>query len=317
MESELSKEQVNHLFIDQNSEGQRLDNFLFKTLKGVPKSHIHKLIRTGKIRVNFRRYDPSYKLQANDQVRIPPLRFANKPTVHKKQHREYEIIYEDKYLLVINKPSGIAVHGGSGVSLGIIEDLRLQIHAPYLELVHRLDKDTSGLLMIAKKRSSLRFLQTAMREHHIKKQYLTLSTAPWNSQKRDITWPLTKYNGKNGEKIVRVDLKNGQKAHSQFRLLTHFGSFSLLEVTLKTGRTHQIRVHMQKEGTPIALDERYGNYLLNRQLKKQGLSRLFLHAARLVVPSPAPEGGLLYLEAPLPKELQNFLQHLEKGKVTV
>ena len=116
---------------------------------------------------------------------------------------------------------------------------------------------------------------------------------------------------------MRVDLKNGQKAHSQFRLLTHFGSFSLLEVTLKTGRTHQIRVHMQKEGTPIALDERYGNYLLNRQLKKQGLSRLFLHAARLVVPSPAPEGGLLYLEAPLPKELQNFLQHLEKGKVTV
>lgn len=317
MESELSKEQVNHLLIDENSEGQRLDNFLFKTLKGVPKSHIHKLIRTGEIRVNKAKCHAFYKLRYNDQLRVPPLRFTQKASTPKKCGLNYEKVYEDKYLLVINKPAGIAVHGGSGINLGVIEDLRLQINAPYLELVHRLDKDTSGLLMIAKKRSSLRFLQTALRNHQIQKQYLALSIAPWDSRKRDITWPLTYYRGKNNEKIVRVDPKNGQKAHSQFRLLADFGSFSLLEVTLKTGRTHQIRVHMQKEGAPIALDERYGNYLLNRQLKKQGLPRLFLHAARLVMPSPAPEGGTLSLKAPLPKDLQNFLQRLKKGEITL
>ncbi|QRN41868.1 MAG: RluA family pseudouridine synthase [Neisseriaceae bacterium] len=304
--SQISKVKVNFLSITSEESGQRIDNYLQKHLKGVPKSHIHKIIRSGEVRINKQRIKSNYKIQENDSIRIPPVKITHNPLEKSIPLVPLPIIYEDDALLVINKPSGIASHGGSGLSFGVIEQLRKQRpEAKYLELVHRLDKDTSGLLMVAKKRKILIKLHEQFRQNHPKKIYLALSINRWDPKIKDIKLPLIKYQGEKGEKMVRVDT-NGQYAHSQFKIVENFSNNSLLEVTLKTGRTHQIRVHMQSENSPIAGDERYGNYALNKQLQKQGLKRMFLHALQLKIKHP-DEAHELTLEAPIPKDLGDFL----------
>ena len=321
----ISKNSVNYLSVDEASAGQRLDNFLIRLLKGVPKSHIHRIIRGGEVRVNKKRAAADSRLAAGDEVRIPPIRLAQKaePAEAAVPPREFDIVFEDEHLLVVDKPSGVAVHGGSGVSFGVIEQLRrARPQARYLELVHRLDKDTSGLLVVAKKRSALVKLHEAWRNDKPKKVYLALGMGAWPQGVRQVKLPLFKYTGAAGEKMVRVS-EEGQSAHTLFRVLESFGgaplhavglsALSLMEATLRTGRTHQIRVHMQSQNCPIAGDERYGDYTANRRLKKLGLKRMFLHAHRLELEHPA-SGETLVLTAPLPEELRQMLEGLRQGQ---
>ena len=323
----FSKEIVNHISVAEHEAGQRLDNYLIKILKGVPKSHIHRIIRGGEVRVNKGRAKPDWRVAAGDVVRIPPIRVAQSEnavsSLKNIPARQFDVVFEDDALLVINKPSGIAVHGGSGVSFGVIEQLRQsRPEAKYLELVHRLDKDTSGLLMIAKKRSALVKLHEMLRNDHPKKVYLALGVGAWQPENRHVRLPLVKYTGAAGEKMVRVG-DEGQSAHTIFRVLDTFSgcmthsvgisALSLVEATLKTGRTHQIRVHMQASGCPIAGDERYGDYQANRRLQKLGLKRMFLHAHRLVLAHPIT-GETMDWVAELPEELGAFLARLEAGE---
>ena len=320
----ISKDLVNHLSITEEDAGQRLDNFLIKILKGVPKSHIQRIIRAGEVRLNKKRCKPTDRIAAGDLLRIPPIRTAEKQRPSEAQQaapaREFDIVYEDDALLVINKPSGVAVHGGSGVSFGVIEQIRrARPEARYLELVHRLDKDTSGLLMIAKKRSALVKLHEAIRNDHPKKIYLALGVGKLAQDKIHVKLPLFKYTGAQGEKMVRVS-EDGQSAHTIFRVLKRFSGsilhqiglsdLSYVEATLKTGRTHQIRVHMQSQGCPIAGDERYGDYQANKRLQKIGLKRMFLHAAELHLHHPLTNEPLKLI-APLPQELQQLITILE------
>lgn len=318
----ISKELVSYLTISENEAEQRLDNFLIKILKGVPKSHIHRVIRAGEVRINKKRAKADQRLNIDDVVRIPPMRIAQH-IVSKElaPSREFTIVFEDDVLLVINKPAGVAVHGGSGVNFGVIEQLRqARPQQKYLELVHRLDKDTSGLLMIAKKRRALVQLHEEMRNHHLKKIYLALAVGDWYVSNCHVRLPLIKYTGSAGEKMVRVH-EQGQAAHTVFRVLEKFSGallyqhgirdLSLLEVTLKTGRTHQIRVHMQSQSCPIAGDERYGDYQSNRRLQKMGLKRMFLHAHYLEITHPLT-GKILHLRAPLPDELSQFINKLKQ-----
>ena len=322
----FSKEIVNHISVAEHEAGQRLDNYLIKILKGVPKSHIHRIIRGGEVRVNKGRAKPDWRVAAGDVVRIPPIRVAQSEnavsSLKNIPARQFDVVFEDDALLVINKPSGIAVHGGSGVSFGVIEQLRQsRPEAKYLELVHRLDKDTSGLLMIAKKRSALVKLHEMLRQDHPKKVYLALGVGAWQPENRHVRLPLVKYTGAAGEKMVRVD-DEGQSAHTIFRVLDTFSgclthsvgisTLSLVEATLKTGRTHQIRVHMQASGCPIAGDERYGDYQANKRLQKLGLKRMFLHAHRLVLAHPL-SGEMLDLVAGLPEELERVVERLAAG----
>ena len=323
----ISKDLVNHICVQEHESAQRLDNYLIKILKGVPKSHIHRIIRAGEVRVNKGRAKPETRIQTGDLIRIPPVRTAGKTAKSSLQPvpaRHFEIVYEDDALLVVNKPSGVAVHGGSGVSFGVIEQLRrARPEAKYLELVHRLDKDTSGLLMVAKKRSALVKLHEMLRNDHPKKIYWALGVGKWQPALRHVRLPLVKYTGAAGEKMVRVgSAEDGQSAHTVFRVLDTFSgerphsvgvsALSLVEATLKTGRTHQIRVHMQASGCPIAGDERYGDYQANRRLQKLGLKRMFLHAYSLELDHPLT-GEKLLLQAALPDDLQRFLDGLRAG----
>ena len=267
----ISKDLVNHICVQEHESAQRLDNYLIKILKGVPKSHIHRIIRAGEVRVNKGRAKPETRIQTGDLIRIPPVRTAEKTAKSSLQPvpaRHFEIVFEDDALLVVNKPSGVAVHGGSGVSFGVIDQLRrARPEAKYLELVHRLDKDTSGLLMVAKKRSALVKLHEMLRNDHPKKIYWAVGVGAWQPALRHVRLPLVKYTGAAGEKMVRVgSAEDGQSAHTVFRVLDTFSgerphsvgvsALSLVEAMLKTGRTHQIRVHMQASGWPIACDER-------------------------------------------------------------
>lgn len=315
----ISKDRVSRLTVGTEETGRRLDNFLTTLLKGVPKSHIHRIIRSGEVRINKKRAAADTRLNCGDEIRLPPLRTAARTAGAPIPAAQFDTVFEDDVLLVIDKPAGTAVHGGSGISFGIIEQLRRsRPDLPYLELVHRLDKDTSGLLMIAKKRSALVRLHEAFRRDHPKKIYLALGVGTWDAP-RHITLPLIKYTGSQGEKMVRT-AADGQSAHTAFRRLNEYGgsrlhqigirSLTLLEATLHTGRTHQIRVHMQSQNCPIAGDERYGDYQANRRLQKIGLKRMFLHAARLELAHPT-DGRPLILEAPLPAELQNLLAGLQ------
>lgn len=323
----ISKDLVNHICVQEHESAQRLDNYLIKILKGVPKSHIHRIIRAGEVRVNKGRAKPETRIQTGDLIRIPPVRVAEKAAKSSLQPvpaRHFEIVYEDDALLVVNKPSGVAVHGGSGVSFGVIEQLRrARPEAKYLELVHRLDKDTSGLLMVAKKRSALVKLHEMLRNDHPKKIYWALGVGAWQPALRHVRLPLVKYTGAAGEKMVRVgSAEDGQSAHTVFRVLDTFSgerphsvgisALSLVEATLKTGRTHQIRVHMRASGCPIAGDERYGDYQANRRLQKLGLKRMFLHAYSLELDHPLT-GEKLVLQAALPDDLQQFLDGLRAG----
>jgi len=302
---------VRRLLIDAGDAGQRLDNYLLRILKGVPKSRIYRIVRKGEVRVNKGRVDVSYKLQAGDELRIPPVRVAEEsaqPAVTEPLLKRLEavILYEDERLLVLDKPSGLAVHGGSGVSLGVIEALRqIRPRERRLELVHRLDRDTSGCLMIAKRASALRELHELLRENRVDKRYLALVSGRLERDRVVVQAPLLKNILRSGERMVRVD-PEGKPAETHFRVKQRFADATLVEAKLLTGRTHQVRVHLAHLGTPILGDEKYGRDEANKQARQSGLRRLFLHAESLSF--PWFEGGkALRVEAPLPADLQAFL----------
>lgn len=297
--------------IDADMAGQRLDNFLLANLKGVPKSRIYNLVRKGEVRVNKGRSRPDYKLAAGDLVRIPPVRQAQAEAALAKASNQMlallarSIVYEDEGLLVVNKPPGLAVHGGSGVLLGLIESLRqMRPEARYLELVHRLDRDTSGCIMVAKKRSYLRHLQAALRDKasgHVEKVYRALVVGSWPKRVHQVNAPLLRTEVGSDERYVRVH-PEGKPSLTLFKVLQRYQGFTLLEARPITGRTHQIRVHAQYSGCSLVGDEKYGSDELNAQFRGQGFRRLFLHAAALGFQLPGAT-ELTWVEAPLPEDL--------------
>lgn len=308
--------QAQFLTVTEEDVGQRIDNYLIRICKGVPKSHIYRILRSGEVRVNKGRIGQTYRLQLDDVIRIPPIRVAEKTTTAFVPGAEFDVLFEDKFLLIINKPSGVAVHGGSGVSYGVIEQLRAaRPEAKFLELVHRLDRDTSGVLLIAKRRSALTSLHDQMRDGETEKHYRTLVKGIWKNQKQHVKLPLLKYTLPDGERRVRVD-KEGKPSHTIFTLLEHYGEFSLLDAELKTGRTHQIRVHVTESGFPIVGDEKYGDFALNKALQKAdgkriAFKRMFLHAYRISFQHPET-GGTMTIQAELPEACAAFLDSLEK-----
>ena len=312
--NKLSKESATWHEVEAEAAGQRLDNYLTKRLKGVPKSHVYRILRSGEVRVNSRRTAPDYRVQAGDRLRLPPVRVArpsqNPNRLPPRSRLKAKVLYEDDAMLVIDKPAGTAVHGGSGVSHGVIEQLRHERpESRFLELVHRLDRETSGVLMLAKRRPALTSLHRQLREGAVQKSYLVLVRGLWRDAKRSVKLPLQKFVLASGERRVSVR-GDGLAAHTVFHLRRRWTDYSLLEAELKTGRTHQIRVHLAHIGFPIAGDEKYGDFALNRQLPRQGLKRMFLHAARIVIAHPST-GVELALEAPLPADLAKFLATLD------
>lgn len=311
--NDLSKDSVAWLEVGEESAGQRIDNFLLRLAKGVPKSHVYRILRSGEVRVNKGRVGADYRLQEGDRVRVPPMRTAEKASPVPAPAREFDVVFEDDALLVVDKPAGVAVHGGSGVSFGVIEQLRrARPQSKLLELAHRLDRETSGLLVVAKKRSALTRLHDQFREGTIGKRYLALVKGRWQNAVQHVRLPLHKYLLPDGERRVRVDAE-GKAAHSIVRLVSRWENFSLVEVELKTGRTHQIRVHLAHLGFPIAGDDKYGDFGLNRDLQKVALKRMFLHAAMLRLPHPMQE-QTLELASPLPGELAGFLRQLDRSE---
>jgi len=309
-----SKPAVRWVDISAGEAGQRIDNFLLRTLKGVPKSRIYRLLRKGEVRVNKGRIKPEYRLQAGDQVRIPPVRVSEvsqaTPDMAAARRLASNILYEDNRLLVLDKPSGMAVHGGSGLSYGVIEALRaLRPDAPYLELVHRLDRDTSGCLLIAKRRSELRTLHELLRNGAVEKRYLLLVQGDWSQGPFRVDAPLRKNQLQGGERMVRVD-PEGKTALTLFRFLERYPGASLMEAELKTGRTHQIRVHAAHAGHPLAGDTRYGDADFNRQIRAMGLKRLFLHA-HYVAFTDQERNRSIEVSAPLGADLRKLVQQLE------
>ena len=311
---------VNLLTIDEGGDGQRVDNYLAKILKGVPKSHIYRILRSGEVRVNSKRVDASSKLALGDQIRVPPVRMMQsnaEPSAHLPVASKFEdaVLFEDEALLVLNKPAGFAVHGGSGISRGVIEQLRLERpHAKFLELVHRLDRDTSGVLLLAKKRAALVALHDAIRNNQTDKRYLVMVHGQWKDQKRKVKLPLHKYVLPSGERRVSVQ-DDGQDSETNFFLRKPMGEFTLLEAQLVTGRTHQLRVQLAHLGFPILGDDKYGDFELNKALQKRGLKRMFLHSAETALRHPL-SGEKLKLIAPLPKELERFIEVLQSQKAS-
>lgn len=314
--------QVQNLQVDDESAGQRLDNFLVRHLKGAPKSLIYRIIRSGEVRVNKGRASVDTRLEPGDSVRVPPLRLSSPKSISDQAPaREFPLLFEDDSLMAIDKPAGVAVHGGSGVSFGVIEQLRrARPSARLLELVHRLDRETSGVLLVAKKRSALKNLQDQFRERETGKTYLALVQGQWPSNRKVIDLPLEKFliakGESEGERRVRVVAKddpNGMRAITLVKVARLIGSCTLLEVTIKTGRTHQIRVHLASLGHPILGDDKYGDFEHNRQWQKLGLKRMFLHAWRLQFRHPV-SGENMRLMSELPPELQQFIQTLQPGE---
>jgi 23S rRNA pseudouridine955/2504/2580 synthase len=319
---------VETLCIDEDAAGQRVDNFLIRHLKGVPKTHIYRLIRSGEVRVNKGRVSADTRLQSGDMLRVPPVRISER-VAEKAQAmvaqvargapaRDFPVLLEDEHLIAINKPAGVAVHGGSGVSFGVIEQLRMAHPAArFLELVHRLDRETSGILLVAKKRSALKNLQDQFRERQTGKTYLAMVRGQWPAKLKVLDKPLHKYlldgnDAQAGERRVKVvsrDDPDGMPSVTLVKVRASSPAYSLLEVTIKTGRTHQIRVHLASEGYPILGDDKYGDFELNKSLARAsvqpGLKRMFLHAWRLHLHHPAT-GELLQLLADLPPELAQF-----------
>ncbi len=333
--------QVKTLTIDEDGVGQRLDNYLMRHLKGVPKTHVYRIIRSGEVRVNKGRASAETRLNAGDVVRVPPVRISER-VAEKAQAmaeqvashapaKEFAVLFEDDSLLAINKPAGVAVHGGSGVSFGVIEQLRMaRPQAKFLELVHRLDRETSGILLVAKKRSALKNLQDQFRERETGKTYLAMVIGQWPANKKVLDKPLHKYLLPDGERRVKVVAKDDPDGMPSLTLVkvraaggvipgTHQTQvdsdrgYSLLEVTIKTGRTHQIRVHLASEGLPIVGDDKYGDFDSNKALARANsptpLKRMFLHAWRLQCNHPAT-GARLELQANLPTELAQFVQQV-------
>ncbi len=312
----LSKAFVEWLEVDEDHVGQRLDNFLQGYLKGVPKSHVYRLLRNGEVRVNSKRVDPSYRLQNQDRLRIPPVRRATpeegEMVLPLPVSLHSEILHEDEGLLVLNKPAGVAVHGGSGIRLGVIEQLRQdRPEARFLELVHRLDRDTSGLLLVAKKRAVLVALHELLRHNRMEKSYLALVQGRFPQARQRVNFPLHKYMTASGERRVVVQAE-GKPSETLFTRLQTWPEATLLEARLLSGRTHQIRVHLAHLGFPIAGDDKYGNYDWNHQLTRLGLKRMFLHAARLSFVHPLDQRPLAF-EAPLPPPLVQILTRLARS----
>jgi 23S rRNA pseudouridine955/2504/2580 synthase len=302
---DLSKPQVTWLEVGEESEAQRIDNFLLRQLKGVPKSHVYRVLRSGEVRVNSGRVKPEYRLKIGDKVRVPPVRTAAPRTVAPPRLLDLDLIYEDASLLVIDKASGIAVHGGSGVSHGVIESLRAERpQAKMLELAHRLDRDTSGLLVVAKKRSALVELHRLLREGKVEKIYVAVVKGIPPSKQFNITEALHKYVNAKGERRVAVK-EGGMEAETRVKVLASANGLSVLQLRLMTGRTHQIRVHLAHAGYPVLGDDKYGDFEFNRALARQGVKRLFLHARRLALVHPANK-ETLRLEAPLPEDMLAF-----------
>lgn len=295
--------------------GQRLDNFLLRELKGVPKTYIYRVVRSGEVRVNSGRVDASYKLAAGDRVRIPPVRTSVRPVAQsgatQRRVTSFDILYEDDSLLAINKPAGWAVHGGSGIAQGVIEALRVKHgEARFLELVHRLDRETSGVLLIAKTRPALLAMHRDLASGEgFDKRYLVCVKGRFRNEKQRVSLNLAKYVTREGERRVSVDHDDGRVSETIFYRRERFADATLLEAELLTGRTHQIRVHLAHVKHPILGDDKYGDFALNKSLASQGLKRMFLHAASISFKHPET-GRTLRLEAPLPAELERYLERL-------
>jgi 23S rRNA pseudouridine955/2504/2580 synthase len=339
--------QVAYLEVDDESAGQRLDNYLVRRLKGVPRAHIHRIIRSGEVRVNKARAEAQTRVQQGDLVRLPPVRDSERArqkadllAIARSAATgglpaaefacELPVLHEDELFLAIDKPAGLAVHGGSGISFGVIERMRAgRPQARFLELVHRLDRETSGVLLVAKKRSALKALQLQFRERGTGKTYLAMVKGEWPASKKLIDLPLLKYliDGPQLEerrvKVAREGERDALSAVTMVKVARRLDGFTLLEVTIKTGRTHQIRVHLAHAGHPIAGDDKYGDFELNRRLAKSvagtPLRRMFLHAWRLGLDHPVT-GERLTIESPLPAELRTWIGQLapadNRGKLT-
>jgi 23S rRNA pseudouridine955/2504/2580 synthase len=303
--------------VDSGHEGQRIDNFLIARVKGMPRSHLYRVLRRGEVRVNKGRVRPSYKLQLGDLVRIPPMRLAEptaqvRPPQAPLRRLEAAVLFEDERIIVLNKPTGMAVHGGSGLSWGLIEAMRvLRPTAAELELVHRLDRETSGCLLLSKRRSALRDLHRLMRGNAVDKRYLALLAGRLPQREVFVDAPLRKNLLRGGERVVRVDRDAGKPAQTRFRRVRQLAEFTLVEAKLITGRTHQIRVHAAHMGAPVAGDEKYGDADANRYLRGLALKRLFLHARALNF-KPQHRDRPLCIEAPLPPELETLIGTLDK-----
>lgn len=312
-------------YIEESGNDQRIDNFLFKRLKNVPKSHVYQLLRSGQIRVNGKRITAKYRLQLGDLLRIPPVTntgsksASSQIAINPSKKYSFSILHEDDVLLVINKPSGMAVHGGSGISFGVIEQLRAQNPSwKFLELVHRLDRETSGVLLLAKKRNALVELHRQIREGLMEKHYLVMVKGEWRNAKQHVKLALNKYLTASGERRVAISpvgQSDSKQAHTIFTLQKTWKSFSLLDAEIKTGRTHQIRVHLAHLGYPILGDDKYGDFEINKQLGKAispKLARMFLHAHSLQITHPVSE-IVMKLQASLPEDLQKFIESLDKS----
>ncbi len=320
--NELRNNAVSEVAIDEVSAGQRLDNFLARTLKGVPKSHLYRIVRSGEVRVNGRRAGPDVRLAEGDRVRIPPIRTAQPASPAAaaagaaRAGERLVVLYEDDDLVALDKPAGVAVHGGSGIAHGVIERLRAaRPAARFLELVHRLDRETSGVLLVAKRRPALTALHAAWRAGEVDKRYQVLVRGRWRDAKRVVRLAVHRYTTREGERRVRVE-DEGQHAQTTFRRLAVWPErdppLALLEAELHTGRTHQIRVHLTHLGFPLAGDDKYGDFGWNRELAKAGLKRMFLHAARLALAHPRT-GEALAFASPLPSDLAAFVASLGAG----
>jgi 23S rRNA pseudouridine955/2504/2580 synthase len=304
---DAAERSVRWIEVDEGGAGQRIDNFLVSRLKGVPKSHVYRILRSGEVRVNSGRVQASHRLAVGDRIRVPPIRLAEREAGDAPAAPlELPVLFEDEHILAVDKPAGLAVHGGSGIAHGVIERLRAaRPQAKFLELVHRLDRETSGVLLLAKKRSALTAMHEDLRERAMDKRYLAAVSGRVRDEKRRVKVALRKYSTGEGERRVSVDEREGQEAETVFRRLARSEEFSLLEAELLTGRTHQIRVHLAHIGHPILGDEKYGDFALNRALRKRGLKRMFLHAAELSFVHPAT-GERLTVRSPLPPELEAF-----------
>lgn len=311
-----SKAKVYYLTVEADYADQRIDNFLMARLKGVPKSRIYRIMRKGEVRVNKKRVQPSYRLQAGDEIRVPPVAVSEKPVTPTPgkslvELLQQRILFEDKHFFIINKPSGIPVHGGTSVGIGVIEVMRTMYpKLPQLELVHRLDMDTSGCLVLAKKRSALRELHELWREGKVKKVYLALTRGHWKSSELRVDLPLKKNFLSSGERIVRVD-KEGKESITQFKVVETYADAELVEATLLTGRTHQIRVHSQHYHHQIAGDDKYGDKEFSKKMRELGLKRLFLHAKKVEFTLPST-GERISVTAPMDDDLKRCIEQLNQ-----
>ncbi|MDZ7652319.1 MAG: RluA family pseudouridine synthase [Burkholderiaceae bacterium] len=317
MSTGLGADRVAHLVVGEDGAGQRLDNYLLKLAKGVPKSHVYRIVRSGEVRVNGGRAAVDQRLALGDTLRVPPIRVSAAPPPAPLPRGEMPpILYEDEHLIVVDKPAGLAAHGGSGIAFGLIERVRAaRPNQPFLELVHRLDRETSGLLLLAKSRRALVGLHEQLREGRVDKRYLVLVAGNWVNDRQHVKAALAKYVTREGERRVAVD-DEGMPSHTIFNLRERFGRFSLLEAELKTGRTHQIRVHLAHLGFPIVGDDKYGDFDLNKQAARgefgARLPRMFLHACATRFVHPI-SGAPMALEAPLPRDCDDFLRGLPRA----